>query len=146
MKILFQSCVSLLLISFLNQAFAGVEISGYRDKEERVKHNGGIELLLFKKITDSNMEHFSIRNTSDKVVRNITGKLVYINMQGEVITTQPFSVLETLQPGESELSSIPSFDQNNKYSFHLNHDPRGIPPGVEAFMVKLDDVQYEIVE
>ncbi len=146
MKTLIKSLSVLFLVITMNQAFADVEISGYRDNAERVKANSGIELLLFKKMTDSKMEHFSIRNTSDNVVKNITGELVYKTMEGEVITSQPFTVTETLQPGEPELSSIPSFDQDYKYSFHMNHDPRGIPPGVQAFMVELTNINYEIVE
>lgn len=145
MRNIFITLLSLLISLPAGNALAG-QFSGYRDLEERVKANRGIELLLFKKMTDSKMEHFSIRNHSDNTVTNITGKLVYMTMEGEVITSQAFTVTETLVPGEAELSSIPSFDQEYAYSFHLNHDPRGIPPGVQAFMVKLEEVDYEVVK
>ncbi|MEM6998941.1 MAG: hypothetical protein AAF419_03775, partial [Pseudomonadota bacterium] len=60
--------------------------------------------------------------------------------------SQPFTVATTLKSGGAKLSSIPSFDQNYAYSFHLNHDPRGMPPGVQAFMVQLANIQYEVIE
>ena len=126
------------------QIFAA-EISGYRDLTERVVDNKGIELLLFKKMTDKNMEHFSVRNTTSKTISNIKGTIIYRDMKGNQITSQPFTINETLVPGEAELTSISSFDQNQEYSFHMNFDPRGLPPGVKPFTAELADISYRVV-
>lgn len=121
------------------------EISGYRNSVERVIDNKGIELVLFKKMTDANIEHFSVRNTTSKTISNIMGNIVYRDMYGNQITTQSFMIDETLVPGEAELSSISSFDHKQEYSFHMNFDPRGLPPGVKPFMVELSGISYDVI-
>lgn len=129
----------------LTQSSIAADYSGYRDTVERVKQNNGIELILFKKMTDENTEHFSIRNLTSDTIKDVKGNLIYRQMTGEVITTQFFSIDATLAPGAAKLTSIPSFDQKQQYSFHLNFDPRGLPPGVKAFMVELADISYQVV-
>lgn len=139
-----------LLISFLLMQSlplsAGGNFSGYRDSNERVDANHGIELLLYKKMTEATMEHFSLRNTTSNSISNIKGKLIYKTMEGEVFHQQEFIVAETLAPGAAELTSIKSFDQKGQYSFHMNFDPRGIPPGVTPYMIEIVIQDYTIVE
>ena len=125
---------------------AQAEISGYRDSVERVQKNKGIELLLYKKMTEDTMEHFSVRNTNNKSVKNINGILIYKTMEGEVFHQQEFVIEKTLEPGTARLTSIPSFDQEGRYSFHMNFDPRGLPPGVIPYMVEIDILGYDIVD
>lgn len=135
----------LIALSCMSTQILAAEISGYRDSVERVIDNKGIELVLFKKMTDANMEHFSVRNTTSKTISNIMGNIVYRDMYGNQITTQSFIIDETLVPGEAELSSISSFDQKQEYSFHMNFDSRGLPPGVKPFMVELSDISYDVI-
>ncbi len=137
--------ILLIVTSCLSTQIFAAEISGYRDTNERVIDNKGIELLFFKKMTDANMEHFSVRNTTSKAVSNITGNIIYRDMYGNQITSQPFVINEILAPGEAELTSISSFDQNHEYSFHMNFDPRGLPPGVKPFMAELADISYKVI-
>ena len=147
MSLLNNFAFSLLLVSLLTitDRVSAVEISGYRDTAERVQQNKGIELVLFKKMPEAKMEHFSVRNTTSQTVSNISGYIIYKDMYGEQITAQPFAIDATLVPGAAKLTSIASFDQEQKYSFHLNFDPRGIPPGVTPFMVELADISYDVV-
>ncbi len=138
---------SLFLVSLLTitDRVSAADISGYRDTAERVQKNKGIELVLFKKMTEAKMEHFSVRNTTSRPVSDISGYIIYKDMYGEQITSQPFEINATLVPGAAKLTSITSFDQEQKYSFHLNFDPRGIPPGVIPFMVELADISYKVI-
>lgn len=145
----FHTFASLLLSCLLLQSlplYAGENFSGYRDNRERVEANQGIELLLYKKMTEATMEHFSLRNTTSNTISNIKGKLIYKTMEGEVFHQQAFTVAETLPPGAAELTSINSFDQKGEYSFHMNFDPRGIPPGVTPYMIEIVISDYTIVE
>ena len=132
------------LFALVNVAQA--EISGYRDSVERVQKNKGIELLLYKKMTEDKVEHFSVRNTNSQSVKNIKGILIYKTMKGEVFHQQDFIIEKTLEPGAAKLTSIPSFDQEGRYSFHMNFDPRGLPPGVIPFMVEIDISGYDIID
>ena len=69
----------------LTQICHGAEISGFRDNVERINDNKGIELLLFKKMTDENMEYFSVRNMTELTITDISGNIVYMDMRGNRI-------------------------------------------------------------
>ncbi len=139
------SMIMTLMLSFSIKLIAETDVSGYRDSVENVQANKGIELLLYKKMTDENMEHFSLRNTNSYPVKNIKGVINYKTMEGEVFHSQEFTINQTIAPGAAKLTSLNSFDQKGEYSFHMNFDPRGVPPGVIAYMVDLKILSFEPV-
>jgi hypothetical protein len=67
-------------------------------------------------------------------------------MEGEEFQRQAFTINDTIEPGAAELTSIKSFDQEGKYSFHMNFDPRGVPPDVIAYMIELEIDSYDVIK
>ncbi len=134
-----------LLLSFSINLMADNEVSVYRDNAENIQSNKGIELLLYKKMTDAKTEHFSLRNTNSFPVKNINGVINYTTMEGEVFHSREFTIDAQIAAGGAKLTSLESFDQKGEYSFHMNFDPRGVPPGVIPYMIDIRILSFESI-
>lgn len=78
----------------------------------------------YEKTLRSTSESFFVTNTTTDTITAITGVIEYIGMDGRQLHKRDFHVPVSFPPGETRQISLPSWDRQKVWYYHLSPVPR----------------------
>ncbi len=85
-----------------------------------------VEVAGFEKTLRATKESMIVTNNTSHEITAIGLDITYLDMKGRMLhrTTRSIQLPEGLPPGESRMVSIPAFDRQGLFYYHLSPKPR----------------------
>ena len=102
---------------------------------------GGQEPVSMASYEQGWMDDFAtiaLKNNTDKPIRNVTFELTYLDMNGDAMDYEQYSVNVDIEPGRTKKTNVPAYEDESHYHYYATPDGEGHP----KFKVKYELKRY----